>query len=75
MKLQTRFNVDDTIFFLQNSKVKSEKVHSIQIELKEEIKITYRVIINDCEGIPNYNFATINEDECFASKVELIDSL
>ena len=75
MLVETKFNPKNEVFFLKNSKVQSEQVHSTQINIEQngDIKVSYYVKIYKTGN--DYTFEALKEENCFASRNELIAQL
>lgn len=73
MEIRTRFSIGDKIWTLQRSKAVTFEVKSISIgrtslllNQPEEIAVTY------CGEYKDGNITTARENECFASREELV---
>lgn len=72
MKIEARFDVNDSVYVLSNNKVYNGRVKEISFKrtrLKEEDEITYVVSITPSES------CTRDESHVFISKEELLESL
>lgn len=70
MKVETKYNANQTVFFMYENKIKSGEIAVIDIHLvanDNSISITYKIY--------NYQNNTFNESEIFSSKEELLDYL
>lgn len=73
MKIETKLNVSDECYFLNNNKVKTGLVKDIQISvLKEKMYIKYSILFKDCDKEESKIFL---EENIFKTKQELLDSL
>lgn len=70
MTIQTKFNLNDVVYFLVNNKVCSAPITSINIHISkfEKRRITYTVYHKDLT-------ASLHENSVFSTKDELIKSL
>lgn len=70
MQIQTKFNVNDIVYFIFNNKVCSAPITSINIHVSkyEKLRITYTVYHKDLT-------ASLHEYSVFSTKDELIKSL
>lgn len=70
MKIETKFNVGDIIFTLLDNKVNEIKVNSIEIYFykNSSFSIIYLYYIKEMAF-------KINENSCFGTKQELLNSL
>lgn len=69
MKIETKFNIDQEVFFFEDNKVKSEKIWVIEIAIGNKTRITYSFFK------ANERHIIKEENEIFATKEELIASL
>lgn len=69
MKIETRFNVGDAVWFMQNNKPDTSKVIAIKVEANRSITAVHCVI--DYYGVEE----SMYEKYLFATKEELIASL
>jgi hypothetical protein len=70
MKVETKYNVNQTVYFMHENKIKSGEIAVINIEVvtnDNSISITYKIF--------NYQNDTFAESEIFSSKKELLDYL
>lgn len=71
MKIETKFNIDDEVFFLSNNKLYKNKILSINIYVKcEKTHIEYWMELSK-EITRQY----VKEEEVFATKEDLLKSL
>ena len=69
MKIETKFNIGDRVWFIGDDRVKTLKIASMDIKiLPKEISMLYHI------GEPG-NIYSVFEDRTFATKQELLDSL
>ena len=73
MKIETKFNVGDEVFYKENGEIKHSKINYINIAVvdlfngvKDFVKIEYFVRINGIQ------VKRLLEDEIFKTKAELI---
>lgn len=75
MKIETRFNVDDEVYFMHDNRVAIGNVATIQVythkPLGNEIVISVKYYLKGCSVQSNGYI----EEELFASKQELLNSL
>jgi hypothetical protein len=73
MKIETKFNIGDDVFRIYNSKIVIYEIYNINIKVYKNcyhsvgVKIKYELL-----GRPN---VLVEEEELFATKQELLDSL
>ena len=70
MKVETKYNINQTIYFMHENKIKSGEIAVINIEVvanDNSISITYKIF--------NYQNDTFAESEIFSSKKELLEYL
>lgn len=70
MKVETKYNANQTIYFMHENKIKSGQIAVINIEVvtnDNSISITYKIF--------NYQNDTFAESEIFSSKEELLGYL
>ena len=70
MKVETKYNVNQTVYFMHENKIKSGEIAVINIEVvtnDNSISITYKIF--------NYQNDTFAESEIFSSKKELLEYL
>lgn len=70
MKIETKFNIGDTVYFIYKNKIVSEKVYKLYVEKEGEndLSIKYGFYID-------HDYAMVDEGNCFVNKEELINSL
>lgn len=73
MKIETKFNIGDTIFFLHENRVLESIIRSIKIDVKEpdDFNIIY-VCNKDEDSVVGIK---VNEGIVFGSKKQLLSSL
>ena len=64
MKIETKFNIGDKVFFGKNDIIETSEVTEISIYIKDSIRINYT--------IKNYFLRFFFEHELFKSKEELL---
>lgn len=71
MTIETKFNINDTIWFILRDKIRNGKISSIntQINRHKDIEIKYGVV---CDTL---TVSVLNEDSIFRTKEELLKSL
>ncbi len=70
MKVETKYNVNQTVYFMHENKIKSGEIAVIKIEVvanDNSIRTTYKIF--------NYQNDAFAEGEIFSSKKELLDYL
>lgn len=70
MKIETKFNIGDTVYFIYNNKIVSEKVYKLYVEKERGSSLSIKYGFEF-----QYDYAIINEGNCFVTKEELIKSL
>lgn len=77
MKLKTKFNVGDTVYFLNNKQLYKGVVNNIQININSCVLETYKVSFIDkddyCENCKK--IGDFDVDELFESAKHLVDKL
>ena len=74
MKIETKFNAGDKVWFIHESKAIEKEVHSIKIEIeKSETFINYFINMSEVDGA--FNFNLLKENQLFTSKQSLIDNI
>ena len=69
MELNTKFNIEDNVFFLNNNKVCEGCIERTTILIEADIvEIKYRIKVDRI-------FKYLLEDKVFSTKQELLDSL
>ena len=68
MKLETKFSLKDTVYFIESNSVRSGQVVSIDIEIKSDGIQKNKYYNSDSQNI-------YTEDKLFTSKSELLKSL
>lgn len=72
MKLETKFNIGDTVFYIALKKCHKSTVRKIVIELSEtKSEVTY--MVSDCAD--SMCRVKVNENDAYKSKDDLINSL
>ena len=70
MKVETKYNVNQTVYFMHENRIKSGEIAIINIDIvanDNTTNITYRIF--------NYQNDTFAESEIFSSKKELLEYL
>jgi len=70
MKVETKYNANQTVYFMHENRIKSGEIAIINIEIvanDNTTNITYRIF--------NYQNDTFAESEIFSSKKELLEYL
>ena len=70
MKVETKYNANQTVFFMYENKIKSGEIAVINIKVvanDNSINITYKIF--------NYQNDTFAESKIFSTKEELLDYL
>jgi hypothetical protein len=70
MKVETKYSINQKVYFLHENRIKSGEIAVIEIHLvayDNSISITYKIF--------NYQNNTFNESEIFSSKEELLNYL
>lgn len=69
MTIETKYNYNDKVFFLNNNKVVEGIIKKISILTDNTIEVRYRV------SYDSYKFKSLKEEQVFNTKQELLDSL
>lgn len=72
MKIETKFNVEDTVHFMRDNKARKGKVDSIQIIVAKRIG---RLTASPVYFVENGKQKGYLENELFATKEELLQTL
>ena len=70
MKVETKYNVNQTVYFMHENRIKSGEIAIINIDIvanDNSTNITYKIF--------NYQNDTFAESEIFSSKKELLEYL
>ena len=70
MKVETKYNANQTVYFMHENKIKSGEIAVINIDIvanDNATNITYRIF--------NYQNDTFTESEIFSTKKELLEYL
>ena len=72
MKIETKYDIKNKLFFMKNNSVVSYNITGIQVEIGNSFFVTNEVITS-----VKYKFGSdeVNEDKCFTTKEELLKSL
>lgn len=74
MTIETKANIGDEIYFMENNKVTMSTVKYIKIEIREQpTQFGSKTIINKTYQVANT--ASLDESQIFLTKQELLDSL
>ena len=66
MKIETKFNIGDTVYFIKDYKIKKDKIARIQANIfKKDIEVIY--VIDDLSNTKIY------EDYVFINKEDLVN--
>lgn len=70
MKIETKFNIGDEIFFMDTNKIKNRIIRKLSLTMDEKFEqsVMYYYIEDD-------KYRYISEKSIFATKQELLDSL
>lgn len=73
MEITTKYNLGDTVWFMDKNKPKSDNIKHIRIEILNEKNNSNSFIyyVDDIYG----NYGRYNEHELFPSKQQLLESL
>lgn len=72
MKIETKFNIGQEVFFLTGTKLESDKVHSIKVESNGKTTVDY-YFRKEVDGQPEWKI--ISESMVFASREEFVNQL
>ncbi len=73
MRIETKFDIDQKVFFMSDNRVQSDEIISLNVDvLRNHEEGGELTIIEYMVGYRNKGF---HEDELFATKQELLDSL
>lgn len=77
MKIETKKNIGDVIFFLKDGKIISSLIENVNSRTNKEnsTEVSYMVKVDNPKSFGNYDFKTVNESEAFDSREQLIESL
>jgi hypothetical protein len=90
MKIETKKNIGDIIFFLKDMKIISAPIEDVNVAWKGTklaslekgkiiqdftVTISYMVRIENKDSYAGYDFKTVSESEAFDSREQLIESL
>lgn len=70
IQIETRHNIGDVVYFLNNDKIKTGAIYKIDITF-EENRMTMYMFVREADG----DLSIVYEDKAFASKEQLIQSL
>lgn len=76
MKIETKFNIGDWVWYMRSKSLANTKVNEIKIMVDRDgkIEIEYAVVLRyEDSNMTEWNYE--NEEDVFATKQELIDSL
>lgn len=68
--VETKFKVEDVVFFMHSNKVCEGTIKKITITVESNIEIRYKVAIKG-----TFNTKSLLEDKIFSSKENLLNSL
>ena len=81
----TKFELWDTVYILHNNSIIDARICEINIKItpmpttSQLTQVTYKLTRLECKEINGRNykdaFVEVNQDECYATKEELINSL
>jgi hypothetical protein len=70
MNIETRYNINNTVYFLHNNKVWEGTVKKISITVENNsLVIVYKVQYND------WKYKSLKQSQAYNTKQELLDSL
>jgi len=73
MTIETKYNVDDSIWFIYENKAKEAKISVVQATVRSnKIEIEYYVNVGTKE---NYKTEIVKENNCYYTREELINNL
>ena len=73
MKIETKYSVNDTVWFYLNGKAVEAPIYRVDVEVYENsTNVRYMVNVGTTAGI---KFELVKEELVFADKQSLIDSL
>ena len=76
MKIETKFNIGDWVWFVCSNKIIKDQIVSFSINNnpcnKKALNISYRIYVI---SLPDSNTVEVDETRCFATKEELLKSL
>ena len=78
MTVNTKFEPNQKVWFIHNSKATERTIRKISIDLDQEIrwnKTTHYFNENEGTENPEYKCLIVDENLCFATREELINSL
>jgi hypothetical protein len=86
MKIETKFNIGEEIFFLNDGKIVSHIIEDVNTRSKNIGKeydaedtiiteVSYMVKIENKNSISDYNYKSVEDKHAFPSREELIKSL
>jgi hypothetical protein len=86
MKIETKFNIGEEIFFLNDGKIVSHTIEDINTRSKNIGKeddaedtivteVSYMVKIGNKNSVLDYNYKSVAEKDAFVTREELIQSL
>lgn len=73
MKIETKYEINQKVWFIYESKAFEKPIHSIKIEIESNNIILKYWFNTNNEG--SYNFISLYETQVFESKQVLIDNL
>lgn len=70
MNIETRYNINNTVYFIHNNKVWEGTIKKITITVEHNsLSITYKVQYSD------WKYKSVKESQAYNTKQELLDSL
>lgn len=77
MKLETKFNIGDEVFFVKDNRVTSSKVTAVKIEVNQKLGFVTEIVTYglECDRHNGQYEQDHLEDLLFPTKQSLLDSL
>lgn len=70
MKIETKFNVGDNVYFMVNDKIANRPISVINIIVRSSVSTLYTIYLEN-----NPSPKVFSESQLFASKAELLETL